>query len=131
MSLKGTWRWYITIAAIRQWMDLTGRTGALEEDNPAFLAAERELGDLSLTAKLAVEASERQRSGASIYRGTAQVNGRSVRAECTVMPPLRGEGKLPQLVRVTSKDHSSSRARERNREQSRKNWDRKHPPSAG
>lgn len=104
MPLKGNWKWYLSIAAIRQWMDLTGRSGDLEADNPDFNAAESELGDLSLTARLAVEASEKQRSGASIYRGSVKVNGKAVRAECTVMPPLRREGRLPQLVRVTLKD---------------------------
>jgi hypothetical protein len=98
-----TWKWYITIAAVREWMTLTGRRGELEEDNPDFIAAQNELGDLSLTARLAVDASERQHNGASIYRGKVTVKGKRVRAECTVMPPLRSEWPLPQLVRVTIK----------------------------
>ncbi len=98
-----TWKWYITIAAVREWMTLTGRRGELEDDNPDFVAAQNELGDLSLTARLAVDASERQRNGAQIYRGRVMVKGKSKRAECTVMPPLRSEGPLPQLVRVTLK----------------------------
>lgn len=97
------WKWYITIAAVREWMTLTGRHGDLEGDNPDFVAAQNELGDLSLTARLAVDASERQRNGATIYRGKVTVKGKRLRAECTVMPPLRSEGPLPQLVRVTLK----------------------------
>ena len=98
-----TWRWYLTIVAVRQWMAATDRSGDLESDNPDFIAAQAELGKLSLTARLAVDASDRQRDGASIYRGRVRVRGRNVRAECTVMPPLRPEGPLPQLVRVTRK----------------------------
>jgi hypothetical protein len=84
-------------------MTLTGRAGDLEDDNPGFIDAQNELGDLSLTATLALDASEKQRNGASIYRGKVTVKGKRVRAECTVMPPLRSEGPLPQLVRVTIK----------------------------
>jgi hypothetical protein len=84
-------------------MTLTGRGGELEVDNPEFIAAQNELGDLSLTARLAVDASEKQKNGGSIYRGKVTVKGKRVRAECTVMPPLRSEGPLPQLVRVTIK----------------------------
>lgn len=97
------WKWYLTIAAVRQWMALTGRKGELEEDNPDFLAAQSELGELSLTAKLAIDASERERNGSLIYRGKVTVRGKRWRVECTVMPPLRAEGPLPQLVRVTKK----------------------------
>ncbi len=97
------WKWYLSIAAVREWMALTGRGGELEDDNPDFVAAQNELGELSLTAKLALEASDKQRNGATIYRGRVMVRGKSRRAECTVMPPLRSEGPLPQLVRVTLK----------------------------
>lgn len=101
--MKGDWKWYITITAISEWMALTGRKGELEDDNPDFIAAENELGELSLTARLALAASERERNGSSIYRGKATVRGKRRRVECTVMPPLRAEGPLPQLVRVTLK----------------------------
>lgn len=103
MPIQGDWKWYITIAAVQQWMTLTGRHGDLEDDNQDFIDAQNELGDLSLTATLAIDASEKQRNGASIYRGKVTVNGKRRRAECTVMPPLRSEGPLPQLVRVTLK----------------------------
>jgi hypothetical protein len=97
------WKWYITVAAIRQWMALTHRSGDLEMSNPAFEAAQNELGELSLVATLAVEATERQRTGGSVYRGRIMVAGKSRRVEGIVMPPIRAEGPLPQLVRVTAK----------------------------
>lgn len=97
------WRWYISIAAVRDWMAITGRSGELEDNNPQFVAAQAELGQLSLTATLAEAASEKLRSGGLIYRGRVMVGGRSRRAECTVMPAARAEGSLPQLVRVTAK----------------------------
>lgn len=100
------WKWYLTFSAVEQWMSLTGRTGELDDANPEFVAAQSELGDLSLTATLALEASEKQKNGASIYRGYVGIKGRGGkrrRAECTVMPPIRSEGPLPQLVRVTIK----------------------------
>lgn len=98
-----TWRWYITIAAVRQYMTLAGLSGDLEDSNPDFLLAQSTLGDLSMTATLAVDASERTKSGASIYRGKVTLHGKRRRVECTVMPPIRSEGPLPQLVRVTLK----------------------------
>lgn len=108
--MRGDWKWYISIAAVRQWMDLTNRTGPLEDTNPDFLMAQDELGDISMTATLAAGATGKQRNGASIYRAPAIVRGKRLRyrsaparAECTVMPPLKSEGPLPQLVRVTLK----------------------------
>lgn len=80
MPLRGDWHWYITIAAVREWMHLTGRGGELEDSNPEFVAAQNELGDLSLTATLSESATAKQINGASVYRGS-----------------------LPQLVRVTRK----------------------------
>lgn len=47
------WKWYVTIAAVRQWMELTGGSGPLEDTNPDFVWAQNELGDFSLMAKLA------------------------------------------------------------------------------
>lgn len=95
------WRWYITIAAVRQWMELTGRRGPLEEDNPDFAAAQNELGDLSLTAKIAN--TPEHGSGALTYRGKITIGGKRRRIECTVMPIPRTEGRLPQLLRVRFK----------------------------
>lgn len=96
-----TWNWYLTIAAVRQYMELTGRAGELEDSNPAFVAAQNELGELSLTAKPARTAETK--SGAVIYRGKVTIAGKRRRVECTVMPIPRQEGTLPQLLRVTLK----------------------------
>lgn len=96
-----TWRWYLTIAAVQQYMELAGLTGPLEDSNPNFLRAQQELGELSLTAKPAATAETK--SGAVIYRGKVTINGKRQRIECTVMPIPRVEGKLPQLLRVTLK----------------------------
>lgn len=101
--MRGDWKWYITIEAVRQWMQLTGRRGALEDDNPDFVAAQNELGDLSRTATLADGATSRQESGTKVYRGKVTVKGRRVRAECYVRPLPGPEGNLPQLVRVCKK----------------------------
>ena len=98
------WQWYITIAAIRQYMDILGETGPLEADNPAFNAAEEALGDLSLTARLTTA---RTNSGAEIYRsGTVRLDDRRRgRFECYVMPSQQS-GDLPQLVRIAWKQKS-------------------------
>jgi hypothetical protein len=101
--MQGDWKWYLTVQAVKEWMRLTGRRGELEETNPEFMAAQDELGAMSMTFRLAETASGRETSGASIYRGRIMVRGKSKRAECTVMPAVRTEGSLPQLVRVTLK----------------------------
>jgi len=46
-----TWRWYITIEAVRQLMQLAGLPGPLEEGNPDFVWAQDELGYHSLNAR--------------------------------------------------------------------------------
>lgn len=99
-----TWRWYLTIAAVRQYMTLAGLRGPLEETNPDFRAAQDALGELSLTTKPARTAETK--SGAVIYRGKVTIHGKRRRIECTVctvMPIPRTEGALPQLLRVTLK----------------------------
>jgi hypothetical protein len=99
--MRGDWKWYITIAAVRQYMAIAGLSGDLEDSNPNFLRAQEELGDLSLTAKPVI--GKDTDSGAVIYRGKVTINGKRRRIECTVMPIPRTEGKLPQLLRVTLK----------------------------
>lgn len=96
-----TWRWYISIAAIKQYMSLAGLSGELEDTNPHFVAAQNALGELSLTARPAQTAETK--SGAVIYRGKVTIHGKRRRVECTVMPVPRTEGSLPQLLRVTLK----------------------------
>lgn len=34
------WRWYLTIAAVRQYMELAGLHGAMEDSNPDFQRAQ-------------------------------------------------------------------------------------------
>jgi hypothetical protein len=80
--------WYLTIAAVRQYMELAGLRGDA-------------LGELSLSAKPARTAETK--SGAVIYRGKVTIAGKRRRIECTVMPIPRVEGQLPQLLRVTLK----------------------------
>lgn len=99
-----TGNWYITIAAVRQYMEIAGLSGELETDNPAFAQAEADLIELSYTAKLVESA--RSDSGALTYRGKVTINGRRMRVECTVMPAERDEGALPQLLRVRLKGPS-------------------------
>lgn len=96
-----TWRWYLTIAAVRQYMTLAGLRGPLEMSNPDFARAQEELGELSLTANLA--RTPEKKSGALTYRGKVTIAGKRRRIECTVMPQGREEGDLPQLVRVSLK----------------------------
>jgi len=95
------WRWYLTVAAVRQFMQLADLYGPLEMDNPDFVRAQEILGELSLTAKLA--RTPASTSGALTYRGKITIGGKRRRIECKVMPQGRAEGDLPQLVRVTLK----------------------------
>jgi hypothetical protein len=99
-----TWKWYITVAAVGQWMRITGRRGELEDTNPDFVDAQNELGEFSLTAKLA--STPPSRSGALTYRcywAGRTKHGKRRRVECQVMPAGRVDGDLPQLVRVKLK----------------------------
>jgi hypothetical protein len=95
------WKWYLTIAAVRQYMQLAGLRGELEEDNPDFVAAQDQLGELSLTARPVV--GKETASGAALFRGHVVIHGKRRRVECTVMPIARTEGELPQLLRVVLK----------------------------
>lgn len=97
------WEWYLTIAAVRQYMALAGLSGEMEERNPDFVRAQNELGEYSLTSRPVI--GKNTESGAAIYRtGQIVLNGRNrVRLEFTVMPVPRAEGGLPQLIRVTRK----------------------------
>jgi hypothetical protein len=95
------WKWYLTVAAVRQYMTLAGLRGELEDDNPDFLKAQEALGELSLTAKPVI--GKDAQSGAVYYRGKVTIHGKRRRIECTVMPIPRVEGSLPQLLRVTLK----------------------------
>jgi hypothetical protein len=93
------WRWYISIAAIKNYMRIMDWPGPLEDENPFFRRAESELGAYSLTARLS---NRTLPSGAVVYRsGRIQIPGRgSRRLDFVVVETLRAEGLLPQLVEV-------------------------------
>lgn len=94
--MQGKWKWYITITAIREWMALTGRRGPLEDNNPDFVAAEAELGELSLTAHLALAASEREKNGFA-YASTWAVKPLSLSFRVLIRTPMR-----PPIARPAS-----------------------------
>lgn len=99
---SSNWRWYISIAAISEYMAITGCSGPLEDSNPDFIRAEQELGAHSQTARLTPHV---LRSGAVTYRsGKMKIRGRGGRRlEFVVAEVPRAEGPLPQLVSVRSK----------------------------
>lgn len=95
------WKWYLSIAAIKQYMEIVGLNGPCEDSNPDFIGAERELGQLSITTQPAN--TPPTASGGIIYRPNVWIHGKKTRLELTVMPAGREEGSLPQLVRVRLK----------------------------
>ncbi len=95
------WRWYLSVAAVREWMRVTGREGPAELTNPHFAEAQAELGGLSLVATLA--RTPPNRDGLVTYRGKVTVDGRRVRLDCLVQPRPSPDGPLPQLVWVRRK----------------------------
>lgn len=101
-----SWNWYLSIAAIRDLMQIAGLRGPAEDSNPAFTAAERMLGQYSLTAR-EVEGAHTA-SGCKIYRtaGKVEIRGRKTRLEFTVSFAERAEGELPQVLRVREKGGS-------------------------
>lgn len=97
-------QWYITISALRQFMELAGYRGEPEDTNPDFLASERELIDATGFSR---DTGRLTDSGAMIHRtGNLRLgpNGRvRGRLEFTVSPTPRREGDRPQLIRVRLK----------------------------
>lgn len=92
------WKWYITVAAIEQFMNICRMPGDLLDEDPNFRKALDQLGEFSLTARRAdIPPTE---SGAEIHRAKITLQGKRYRIEFTVQPQLRNEGKLPQLLRV-------------------------------
>lgn len=93
-----TWKWYMSAAAMRQFMSIAGYTD--DDGGPQWGAAEQELGAICESARLTEQTS---RSGATIWRtGRVHVgpSRRKVRLELTVSNADRHEGDLPQLIRV-------------------------------
>lgn len=95
------WKWYITIAAVRQYMEIAGLGGVLELDNPDFAAAQEALGQWSLDARLI---HGKDVHGSLVYRsGKIKLNGKTTRLQFLVHPVPRAEGELPQLVSVRTR----------------------------
>lgn len=91
------WRWYITIAAIKEWMRINRRYGPLEYGNHAFERSENELGELSLTSRLS--SSPPAIPGQQLWRGKLTLGSVRQRVECSIAPAQDG-GRLPALVWV-------------------------------
>lgn len=105
-----SWNWYISIEAIRQYMEIQNWSGELEVSNPLFLRAKEELRAFSLTAReVDTPLTKPARSGAVLYRANGFSRGVKARWEFSVSFEKRGEGNLPQLVRVRLKDAGQRR----------------------
>ena len=109
MPIRGNW--YLTVKAVREYMEICGLSGPLESDNPEFVRAERELVEISQTAKPAD--TPLTDSGGVIYRVWVESPKGRLRLELTVMPWTRPEGDASQLVRVRLKDQQGRRGRDR------------------
>lgn len=83
--------WYITAAACRDYMAITG----LPDTEAGFAAAEDALIELASATVASGRVPAPMRSGALRYRGP-----RPLRLTLIVTPDPRPEGELPQLVRV-------------------------------
>lgn len=93
-------RWYITVEAVCQYMDIQGYRG--DSDSLEFFRAESELAGLCEQAEFkkdwAHDGKPRQ-----LWQVRADVRGKRQRIELTVSTEPRPEGDLPQLVRVRLK----------------------------
>lgn len=85
--------WYISVAAVRELLEIKGLDRNDEGDD--FTAAEQELQAIAQSVVDAKKEGTALESGAIRYRGP-----RPLRLRLTVMPAPRREGSLPQLVRV-------------------------------
>lgn len=85
--------WYITVAAVREYLAIKGLDPNDEGDD--YSTAERELVEQARAIVAAGKPGRDLDSGAIQYRG-----GRPMRLRLTVMPAPRREGSKPQLVRV-------------------------------
>lgn len=91
--------WYITVAAVRQYMRICGYEG--DSDGPVFDAAAIELERLCEQSRLAKDAGPH--SPNQQWRVRANVRGKNTRLELIVAPDPRPEGDLPQLIAVRNK----------------------------
>lgn len=92
-------RWYITVAAVRDYMRIQGYAGST--DGPVFDRAAIELEDLCEQAKLAKDVGPDQQS--QLWRVKATVRDKRTRLELVVSTEPRPEGPLPQLIAIRNK----------------------------
>jgi hypothetical protein len=91
--------WYISAAAVKQYMAIQGYAGS--PDGPIFDRAAIELEDLCEQSKLARDVSDK--SPYQQWRVKATVRGKRTRLELVVSVEQRKEGPLPQLIAVRNK----------------------------
>lgn len=92
-------QWYISAAAVKQFMAIQGYIGS--PDGPAFDRAAIELEDACEQARLARDADEK--SPNQQWRVRWPVRGKRSRLELIVSLEQRPEGPLPQLIAVRNK----------------------------
>lgn len=91
--------WYISAAAVKQYMAIQGYPP--DDDGPGFDRAAKELEGLTAEARLAKDIAPGQQS--QLWRVKATVRGKRTRLELVVSVERRAEGPLPQLVAVRNK----------------------------
>lgn len=91
--------WYISAAAVKQYMAIQGYEGS--PDGPVFDAAAIELEKLCDESRLAKDIGHGQQS--QLWRAKATVRGKRTRLELVVSVEQRQEGPLPQLIAVRNK----------------------------
>lgn len=101
-----TCRWYLSAAAVRQYMVIQGRHG--DPDGADFYTAEKELAAAAAEARLARDVDGRTRT--QIWRVPWSVRGRQSRLELVVSIDPRPEGPLPALIAVRHKGRGGRKA---------------------
>lgn len=92
-------KFYISVAAVRQYMAIMGYSGGTDGDE--FDRAAMELDQLADQARLAKDVDDKQRS--QQWRVKTTVRGKRSRLELIVSMEQRPEGPLPQLIAVRNK----------------------------
>lgn len=100
MPIEGPW--YIAVAAVREYLAITGLDP--DDEGRDYDTAERELVEIAREVVRSGKTGAELDSGAIRYRGP-----RPLRLRLTVVPSPRREGGKPQLVRVQP-DHESRAA---------------------
>ncbi len=85
--------WYVTVTAVREYLEIKGLNR--DDEGSDFATAEQELTEMACKIVESGKAGRDLDSGAIQYRG-----GRPLRLRLTVNPAPRREGGKPQLVRV-------------------------------